>query len=45
MFDWQKALKNKNTNENTSILTNTFINISKSFIPHRNKKMTVNIQN
>ena len=34
MFDWQKAFKNKNTNEMTRILTDTLMNIFKNFIPH-----------
>ena len=38
MFDWQKAFKNKNTNEMTRILTNTLMNIFKNFIPHKTKK-------
>ena len=46
MFDWQKVDKKKNTNEKTSILTDTFMNIFQNFIPHKTKKkMTVKIQN
>ena len=44
MFDWQKAFENKNTNEMTRILTDTLMNIFKNFIPHKLKKLTVNIQ-
>ena len=36
MFDWQKTFINKNTNEMTRILTDTLVNISKKFIPHKN---------
>ena len=39
MFDWQKAFKNKNTNEMTRILTNTLMNIFKNFIPHKTKNI------
>ena len=45
MFDWQKAFKNKNTNEMTRILTDTSMNIFKNFILHKTKKVTVNILN
>ena len=38
MVDWQKAFKNKNTNEMTRILTNTVMNICKDFIRHKTKK-------
>ena len=38
MFDWHKALKNKNTNEMPKILTDTFMNIFKNFIPRKTKK-------
>ena len=38
MFDWQKAFKNKNTNEMTRIITDTLMNIFNNFIPHKTKK-------
>ena len=38
MFDWQKAFKNKNTNEMTKMLTYTLMNIFKNFIMHKTKK-------
>ena len=38
MFNWQKTLKNKNTNEMTRILTDSLRNIFKHFIPHKVKK-------
>ena len=38
MFNWQKTLKNKNTNEMTGILTDSLRNIFKHFIPHKVKK-------
>ena len=38
MFYWQKAFKNKNTNEMTRLLTDTVMNIFKHFIPHKSKK-------
>ena len=37
MFNWQKTLKNKNTNEMTRILTDSLRNI-------KLKNLTVNIQ-
>ena len=39
MFDWPKIFKNKNTNQMTRILTDTLMNISKSFIPCKTKKI------
>ena len=38
MFDWHKALKNKNTNEMTEIPTDSLMNIFKNIIPHKTKK-------
>ena len=38
MFDWQKVDKKKNTNEKTSILTDTLMNIFQNFISHKTKK-------
>ena len=38
MFDWHKAFKNKSTNGMTRMLTDTFTNIFKKFIPHKTKR-------
>ena len=38
MFDWHKSFKNKSTNGMARMLTDTFTNIFKNFIPHKTKR-------
>ena len=37
-FDWPKAFRNKNANESCKLLTNTFMNIFRNYIPYKTKK-------
>ena len=37
-FDWPKAFRNKNANENCKLLMDTFMNIFRNYIPHKTKK-------
>ena len=34
-FDWFKAFRNKNANENCKLLTDTIMNIFRNYIPHK----------
>ena len=37
-FDWIKAFRNKNENENCEFLTDTLMNIFRNYISHKTKK-------
>ena len=37
-FNWPKAFRNKNANENCKLLTNTLMNIFRNYIPHKTNK-------
>ena len=37
-FDWSKAFRNKDANENCKLLTDTLMNLSRNYIPNEIKK-------
>ena len=41
-FDWPKEFRNKNASENCKLLTDTLMNISRNYIPHKSEKIDYN---